>query len=76
MAEMNGNGNNLSRASRSLLGDIGLPTVIIAVFWVLTLVGGHFVGISMSTLVSDTIKRAGMNGILVLAMVPAIQSGT
>ena len=33
MAEMNGNGNNLARASRNLLGDIGLPTVIIAVFW-------------------------------------------
>ena len=30
----------------------------------------------MSALLSDTIKRAGMNGILVLAMVPAIQSGT
>ncbi len=59
MAEMNGNGNNHLRTSGSLFGDIGLPTVIIAVFWVLTLVAGHFVGISMSTLVSDTIKRAG-----------------
>ncbi|WP_320801799.1 ABC transporter permease subunit [Cloacibacillus porcorum] len=50
--------------------------MIIAAFWVLTLVGGYVVGISMSALLSDTIKRAGMNGILVLAMVPAIQSGT
>lgn len=64
------------RTSGKLLGGIGLPTVIIAAFWLLTLIAGHFVKISMATLVSDTIKRAGMNGILVLAMVPAIQSGT
>lgn len=76
MAEMNGKGDNRARTARNLFGDIGLPTVIIAVFWILTLIAGHFVGISMSTLISDTIKRAGMNGILVLAMVPAIQSGT
>ncbi|MDD2452666.1 MAG: ABC transporter permease [Synergistaceae bacterium] len=76
MSEINGNGNNLLQNSRNLFGNIGLPTAIIAAFWFFTLVVGHFVGISMSTLVSDTIKRAGMNGILVLAMVPAIQSGT
>jgi len=76
MSEINGNGNNLLKNSRSVFSNIGLPTAIIAAFWLFTLVVGHFVGISMSTLVSDTIKRAGMNGILVLAMVPAIQSGT
>jgi simple sugar transport system permease protein len=78
MSEMNGNanGNNRIRSAGRLLGSVGLPTAIIGVFWLFTLVAGHFVGISMSTLVSDTIKRAGMNGILVLAMVPAIQSGT
>ena len=61
---------------RDVVSTIGMPTMIIAAFWVLTLVGGYVVGISMSALLSDTIKRAGMNGILVLAMVPAIQSGT
>ena len=61
---------------KDVVSTIGMPTVIIAAFWVLTLVGGYVVGISMSALISDTIKRAGMNGILVLAMVPAIQSGT
>lgn len=30
----------------------------------------------LEILISDTLKRAGMNGILVLAMVPSIQSGT
>ncbi len=78
MSEMNGNGNgnNRLRCVGGVLGGIGLPTLIIGGFWVFTVIAGHFVGISMSTLVSDTIKRAGMNGILVLAMVPAIQSGT
>jgi simple sugar transport system permease protein len=55
---------------------IGLPTLIIAVFWIILLITGTVLGISLSTLISDTLKRAGMNGILVLAMVPSIQSGT
>lgn len=70
------NPSTLSYKVKEVVGTIGLPTLIIAAFWLLTLFGGYVVGISMSTLLSDTIKRAGMNGILVLAMVPAIQSGT
>ncbi|MCL2767122.1 MAG: ABC transporter permease [Synergistaceae bacterium] len=57
-------------------GNIGIATLIIAAFWFTTLIGAYFTGISVQTLLSDTMKRAGMNGILVLAMVPAIQSGT
>ncbi len=70
------NGNCSPGRLLSAAGDIGMPTLIIAVFWLLTLLGGFAAGISMQALISDTIKRAGMNGILVLAMVPAIQSGT
>ena len=61
---------------KSVFGGIGIPTVIIGAFWIITLITGHFVGISVQTLLSDTIRRAGMNGVLVLAMVPAIKSGT
>lgn len=61
---------------KDVVNKIGLPTLIIGVFWLILLVAGGFLGISMTTLLSDTIKRAGMNGILVLAMVPSIQSGT
>ncbi|WP_313341427.1 ABC transporter permease subunit [Sedimentibacter sp.] len=61
---------------KDIINAIGLPTLIIGVFWVILLITGGVLGISMTTLVSDTIKRAGMNGILVLAMVPSIQSGT
>lgn len=61
---------------KDIISKVGLPTIIIAGFWVLTLIAGAFLDISTGTLISDTLKRAGMNGILVLAMVPSIQSGT
>ena len=61
---------------KEVVNKVGLPTLIIGAFWVILLITGGYLGISMSTLLSDTIKRAGMNGILVLAMVPSIQSGT
>lgn len=61
---------------KAMVSKVGLPTLIIAGFWILTLISGAAFGISTSTLLSDTLKRAGMNGILVLAMVPSIQSGT
>ena len=61
---------------KNIVSNIGLPTIIIGVFWIITLIAGAFLGISTGTLLSDTLKRAGMNGILVLAMVPSIQSGT
>lgn len=61
---------------KDIVNKIGLPTLIIGTFWVMLLVVGGILGISMTTLLSDTIKRSGMNGILVLAMVPSIQSGT
>ena len=67
---------NKGLSFKELISKIGLPTLIIGVFWVILLITGGALGISMKTLLSDTIKRAGMNGILVLAMVPSIQSGT
>ncbi len=61
---------------KEIINKIGLPTLIIGVFWIALLIAGGALNISMSTLMSDTLKRTGMNGILVLAMVPSIQSGT
>lgn len=61
---------------KGIVDHMGIPTLFVGVFLVLTVLLGSFLGISMSTLISDTIKRTGMNGILVLAMVPSIQSGT
>ena len=61
---------------KDLVNKISLPTIIIAAFLAFILILGHFMGLSVATLLSDTVKRAGMNGILVLAMLPSIQSGT
>lgn len=64
------------RGLKGAADSVGIPTLIIAAFWIFVLVLGAFNDISMTALISDTIKRFGMNGILVLAMVPSIQSGT
>lgn len=61
---------------KATVNKIGIPTIIIAAFLAFILILGHIMGLSVSTLLSDTVKRAGMNGILVLAMLPSIQSGT
>ncbi len=55
---------------------IGVPRLIIATTFFLVLVGAYILRIPMDVLASDIIRRVGMNGILILAMVPSIQSGT
>lgn len=61
---------------KGLAGKVSLPTLIIGALLVLLFVMAHFLGLSVATLLSDTVKRVGMNGVLVLAMLPSIQSGT
>lgn len=61
---------------KNLVHRIGLPTIIIGGFWVLVLIAGIVNGISLKNMMSDSIYRFGRYGILVLAMVPSIQSGT
>jgi len=60
----------------SALGGLSIATMMITGLLAATLVGIHIEGISVKTVLSDILKRAGMNSVLVLAMVPAIQSGT
>ena len=61
---------------KGVVDKIGFPTLIISALLLFILILGHFLGLSVVTLLSDTVKRVGMNGILVLAMLPSIQSGT
>lgn len=58
-----------------MIKKIGLPRLIISVLFIGVLVTAYFQGIKMHMLASDIIRRFGMYGILVLAMVPSIQSG-
>ena len=53
----------------------GWPRIIIGLF-LLSLFGvAPLVGVSVGTSLSNTLERFGMNGVLVLAMVPMVQSG-
>jgi simple sugar transport system permease protein len=60
---------------KSFVADFGLPRIIIALFLLALFVATPLVKVSLAASLSDTIIRFGMNGIMVLAMVPMIQSG-
>jgi simple sugar transport system permease protein len=67
--------NPLARV-KSIVKYISLPTLIIGTFWILIITIGTFNSLSLPVMLSDGIKRFGRWGILTLAMVPAIKSGT
>lgn len=58
-----------------LVAKLGIPRVIIGVFFILLCFMTLWYDLSLSTLLSNTIVRMGMNSIMVLAMVPGIQCG-
>ncbi|MFV0352703.1 MAG: ABC transporter permease subunit [Oscillospiraceae bacterium] len=53
----------------------GLPRIIILTFFILLIIVSGFYKMDLQSLISDVIRRWAMYGILVLAMVPSIQSG-
>ena len=58
-----------------LVEKLGIPRVIIGVFFILLCFMTLWFDLSLSTLLSNTVVRMGMNSIMVLAMVPGIQCG-
>ena len=58
-----------------LVDKLGIPRVIIGVFFILLCFMCLWYDLSLSTLLSNTVVRMGMNSIMVLAMVPGIQCG-
>lgn len=58
-----------------LCKTLGIPRLIIGLFFVFLCVLSVLYDLSFTTLMSNTIVRMGMNSVLVLAMVPAIQCG-
>lgn len=54
---------------------LGIPRLIIGMFFVLLCIVAMICDLSLQSLMSSTLVRMGMNSILVLAMVPGIQSG-
>ena len=57
------------------VNNIGWPRIIIFLFLFLLFVAAPFFGVRVDTSLNDVIVRFGMNGIMVLSMVPMIQSG-
>lgn len=62
--------------ARSFIKSFGWPRIIIGLFLAALFVAGPFFGVKTDMSFNDVIVRFGMNAVLVLSMVPMIQSGT
>ncbi|MBB6481709.1 ABC transporter permease subunit [Spirochaeta isovalerica] len=60
---------------QKIVEKTGWPRLIIGFFLLSLFIIAPFAGVKISTSLNDTLVRFGMNGILVLAMVPMIHSG-
>ncbi len=60
---------------QSLIKSIGLPRLIILAFFLLVVMGASYYKLGLPALFSSVLRRWGMFGVLVLAMVPGIQCG-
>jgi len=60
---------------RAKIKAFGLPRIIIVAFLLLLCVLAVMLNIPINDLISDALVRTGMNGILVLSMVPGILAG-
>jgi len=60
---------------KRFVADFGLPRVIITFYLLALFLAAPLVGVDLPASISDSLIRIGMNGIMVLAMVPMIQSG-
>lgn len=60
---------------QKLVKGLGIPRLIIGMFFVLLCVLAVIYDLTLPTLLSNTIVRFGMNAVMVLAMVPGIQCG-
>ena len=61
--------------SEFLIGKMGIPRVIIGLFFIALCFTSLFYDLPLDTYFSNTLVRMGMNSIMVLAMVPGIQCG-
>lgn len=62
-------------AINKFIKNFGWPRIIIGLLLLVLFIAAPFVGIRVDTSINDVIVRFGMNSIMVLSMVPMIQSG-
>ena len=60
---------------KKFIGSIGLPRLIIGIFFIVLLVTSLAIGFNPGVLFSDVLRRWLMYSILVLAMIPGVQCG-
>jgi simple sugar transport system permease protein len=63
------------RNLKTFIEDFGWPRIIIFLFLILLFIMAPFVRVRLDASISDVLNRFGQNAIMVLAMVPMIQSG-
>jgi len=67
--------NKLKQSIKQFIEKVGLPRIIIVGFLTVLSILAVIVEIPFGELIKDSLVRTGMNGVLVLAMVPGILSG-
>ena len=67
--------NEFMEEVRKKLAEFGLPRIIIIILFLSLFVVAYFAGMNVPSFAGDVLRRWGMWGILVLAMVPSIQAG-
>jgi simple sugar transport system permease protein len=61
---------------KNFVADFGWPRLIIFFFVVVLFITAPFVGVNVDSSLKDVLVRFGQNGVMVLAMVPMMQSGS
>src|SRR5262245_36110309 len=63
-------------AVREWVREIGIPRLLIGLFLILLFAVAVFTHMDLTDLLADSLLRVGRNGLLVLALLPAVQGGT
>ena len=74
-AESRGTAEPRGTAVRDAVREIGMPRILIAVFFLVLLGVAYATHMDMPALLGDCVLRIARNGLLVLALLPAIQGG-
>lgn len=70
------NSSDIKDKIRGFVTDFGWPRLIIFFFVIVLFITAPFVGVNIDNSIKDVLVRFGQNGIMVLAMVPMMQSGS
>lgn len=60
---------------KDIIENVGLPQIIIILFIIILFIIAPFVGISLGASINEIIFRVSINGILVLSLIPMINTG-